>query len=310
MPDSQRGTILNLQRFSIHDGPGIRTLVFMKGCPLRCKWCSNPESQTSQPQLGWIASRCVGCGKCVDACPNKAIRSADENGIVTDWRQCAACGACVDACLYQAREIAGREITIARLIDEVEKDRDFYANSGGGVTVGGGEPLMQPDFVRAFLEQCHERWLHTALETCGHASWEHLNAVLDHVDCLNFDLKHMDPAAHRRLTGVTNSQILENLEKLLTTRDHLQVVIRVPIIPGLNDTDNNIHAMARFISGIGAGPAIELLPYHRLGISKYSQFGMKYPLNDVTVPGTDRMERLEGIFREFGLATHWAPASI
>lgn len=295
------GVVLNLQRFSIHDGPGIRTLVFMKGCPLRCRWCSNPESQKADPQLGFTESRCVGCGKCAGVCPSRAIQVSKEGKAVTDRNICKNCGKCVDVCSYQAREIAGKQAAVEHLLKEVEEDRDFYANSGGGVTIGGGEPLQQHEFVSELLKRCQERWLHTAIETCGQAPWNHLKQVLQYVDYLFYDVKHMDPAAHKRLTGISNKRILENLEKVISTRAVPEIVVRVPVIPGLNDSEANIRATAEFVSARGSIKGIELLPYHRLGTAKYEGFGMTYPLRDTAAPGTDHMQELNEIIASFGL---------
>ncbi len=296
-----KGIILNLQRFSVHDGPGIRTLVFMKGCQLRCLWCSNPESHKVGLQLGFIESRCVGCGKCVDVCPNKAIMITEEGKAYTDRKLCNACGRCVEACLYDAREIAGKYTTIEELVKDVEEDRDFYSNSGGGVTVGGGEPLMQHDFVREFLKRCQDRWLHTAMETCGYALWENMERVLEYVDYLFYDIKHMDHVVHREITGLSNELILENIGKILSNRSVPEVVVRVPVIPGLNDSEENISATAKFISDLGNAKGIELLPYHRLGKSKYEQFGMKYSLENLRAPEDDHMQKLNDIVRSFDL---------
>ncbi len=299
---TNEGIVLNLQRFSVHDGPGIRTLVFMKGCPLRCLWCSNPESQTVGFQLGFIESRCVGCGKCIEVCPVKAIKRLEDGRIYNNRALCTNCGKCVEVCLYEAREIAGKESAIEKLVKEVEEDRDFYANSGGGVTVGGGEPLIQHGFVREFLKRCQDRWLHTAMETCGHSPWEHLEKVLEYVDYLFYDIKHMDPVIHREITGVSNELILGNIEKIIANRIVPAIVIRIPVIPGLNDSEANIESTAKFISGLGPVKGIELLPYHRLGNSKYDQFGMKYKLDELRAPCEDHMQKLNSIIESFGLA--------
>jgi pyruvate formate lyase activating enzyme len=299
-----RGMVLNIQKFSIHDGPGIRTLVFMKGCPLKCSWCSNPESQKRSVELRLIQSRCANCGKCIEACPNSAVKISKKGEVVTDRRICKRCGRCVEVCLYEARLIAGEYTTVEDLLKKVEEDRSFYENSGGGVTVGGGEPAYQHAFVRDFLKRCTERWLHTVIETCGYAPWKHLKEILEYVDFLIYDIKHIDPATHKRLTGVSNKLILENLSRITSSRVNLPIIIRVPIIPGLNDSEANVSATAQFVSQLGSVQGMELLPYHRLGMSKYEQFGMDYKLEKTSPPSDEHMKKLGEIIELFGLSIY------
>lgn len=297
------GIVSDIQRYSIHDGPGIRTLVFMKGCPLSCKWCSNPEDQKSHPEIRFIASKCVGEEKCkapcVIACLLGAISLSQEGKPKTDRELCQGCGKCAEACLYGARQLSGRSITIEELLAEVLKDEPFYTSSGGGVTVSGGEPIIQFEFTREFLKRCKERSLHTAIETCGYVSWEHLQATLEFVDFVYYDIKPMDPVRHKELTGVSNDLILRNARRLLST-NKAQVVVRVAIVPGFNDSGENIEAIVRFVAKSG-GKMIELLPYHRFGVSKYSQLDMEYELKEVQRPTEEHMQRLRSIVKSLGI---------
>ena len=297
------GTVFNIQRYSIHDGGGIRTLVFLKGCPLRCLWCSNPESQSGAPQLGYIESRCAGaddCGApCAAACPAGAVALNEEGKAVIDRDRCDDCGKCAEACGKGALKIVGRAMTVVQVMAEVEKDRPFYRRSGGGVTVGGGEPLAQYQFTAELLEAAHRSYINTALETCGHAPWPHLAAVLAHVDLLQFDIKHMDPVKHRALTGVSNELILENLKKVRSVKSPNDVIVRIPVVPGCNDSDENVRATVEFAAGLDFRN-IELVPYHRLGMSKYSQYGMENPLDGVEPPAEAEMGRLREIVAECG----------
>ncbi|MFC2012945.1 glycyl-radical enzyme activating protein [Chloroflexota bacterium] len=303
MTDEMTGTIFDIQRYSIHDGPGIRTLVFMKGCSLGCRWCSNPEGQQSHPEIRFIAIKCVGkeqChAPCIQACPNAAISLSREGKLETDRKLCQNCGACSDACLYGARQLSGRQITVEELLAEVNKDAPFYRNSGGGVTVGGGEPIRQFEFTRAFLKRCKEHYLHTAIETCGHVPWRHLQAALKFVDLVYYDIKHMDPVKHKDLSGASNSLILKNARALLSS-NQVPVIIRVPIVPGCNDSDDNIKATAKFVTGSG-GKLMELLPYHRLGISKYGQLDKDYELREVSKPTEEHMQRLKAMVKSLGI---------
>jgi pyruvate formate lyase activating enzyme len=298
------GLVFNIQRYAIHDGSGVRTLVFMKGCPLRCRWCSNPEGQEGHPELGFMASRCVGTeicrARCVAACPEKSITLSPEGKAAVDRGACAPCPECSEACYYGALELIGREMTVAEVLLEVEKDRPFYRRSGGGVTVGGGEPLMQAEFVTQLLEACQARHLHTAVETTGFGSRRHLEAMLEHVDLVYFDVKHMDPARHEELTGVPNRPILENIRAVLSADRPCEVIVRITTIPGINDSEENISASARFTAELGC-EKIELVPYHQLGVGKYAQYGMEYPLGNVESPTRERMEKLRRLVEGFGL---------
>jgi len=279
-------------------------LVFLKGCPLRCLWCSNPESQKSAPELGFIEARCVGGEACdapwMSACSMGAISLNQHSIPVIDRDNCDACGSCAEVCGKDALKVVGKEMTVDQVMAEVEKDRAFYHRSGGGLTLGGGEPLTQHIFITALLKAAQEAYLHTALETCGYAPWSHLETVLKHVDLLQFDLKHMDPEKHTELTGQSNQLILTNLQRVLSVKAPQDVIIRVPVVPGCTDSVENIRRMAEFVAGLGYRQ-IELVPYHRLGVSKYAQYGMAYPLADCEPPSESHLDDLREMVMESGL---------
>jgi pyruvate formate lyase activating enzyme len=305
MAGETTGRIFNIQRYSVHDGFGIRTLVFLKGCPLNCLWCSNPESQKTKPELGFIESRCVDpdtCGTpCMSACPVDAIRlNGQQAKPAIDRTVCDVCGNCVEACSDDALKLVGREMSVGEVLAEIEKDRAFYRRSGGGVTIGGGEPLSQHRFTAELLEAAGDAYLHTAIETCGYAPWTQFEIVLRHVDLLQIDLKHMDPEKHKALTGKTNELILENLKKVLSVKAPEDVIIRIPVIPGCNDSIENISQSASLVAELGY-KQIELIPYHRMGASKYSQYGMAYPLDEVEPAPQTEIQALRGIVGDFGL---------
>jgi len=304
MTGGTTGRVFDIQRYSIHDGGGIRTLVFLKGCPLRCLWCSNPESQKAGPELGFIEARCVGvetCGApCMSVCSVGAIRLSAQGKPVIDRQRCDACGLCAEACSKDALKVVGREMTVDQVLAEVEKDRPFYWRSGGGITLGGGEPLAQHRFAAEILEAAQEAYLHTAIETCGHAPWDQFETVLRHVDLLQLDFKHLDTVRHRELTGQSNELIVDNLKRVLSVKDPQDVIIRIPVIPGCNDSLEEIKGMARFVARLGYRQ-IELIQYHRLGVSKYPQYGMVYPLAEPgPAPWTD-LDRLREMMADFGL---------
>ena len=298
------GRIFNIQRYSLHDGSGIRTLVFLKGCPLRCLWCSNPESQKSIPELGFIEARCVGadvCGApCVLSCPINAVRLNGQDKPEIDRNKCEVCGNCAQACSHDALKVVGYEMSVDEVMAEVKKDMPFYRRSGGGLTIGGGEPLAQYRFTAAILEAAEEEYIHTAIETTGHAPWEQFESVLKHVDLLQMDLKHMDSQKHKELTGQSNELILDNLKKVLSVKEPQDVIIRIPVIPGCNDTAENIEDTARFVAELGF-TQIELIPYHKMGTSKYTQYGMVYPLDELEPPSQTDLQGFKNIVEGFGL---------
>ncbi len=294
----QSGWVFNIQRYSVHDGPGIRSTVFLKGCPLRCRWCHNPEGQAAGPEIMALEGHCLACGECRAACPfGPAI---DGSGALpVHHPRCTLCGACVDACPSAARQRVGREMTVAHVVEEVLKDRVFYDESGGGVSFSGGEPLTQPDFLKALAEACHGLEIHTAVDTCGYGSWESLRAVSRFTDLFLYDLKVMDDAKHREVTGVSNAPILSNLRSL--GQVHGNIWIRVPIVPGINDSAVQLEALARFASSIPGVQRVNLLPYHRAGAEKSRRLGLPNTFEETRQPSAVQMEEYADKFRSFGL---------
>lgn len=301
MESSPKARIFNIQPFSIHDGPGIRTTVFLKGCSLRCLWCQNPESQIARPELFFDAGKCTGCGKCAEVCPNHAITIHDGRSC-TDRTVCDGNGQCVTVCPSGARDIMGSKEDPDRIFDKVMLDEIFYRQSQGGVTVSGGEPLSQPDFVRDFLRRCKAAGLHTAIDTSGYADWNSVKQVLEYTDLVLYDLKHMDNAIHKKLTNVPNDIILENARRIHHELG-VPMQVRTSIVPGYNDSVDNISATARFIAE-ELSPSVEyhLLPYHKLGEIKQER--LEWPserLFTSSVPGNNHIDVLKNTAESFGL---------
>ena len=295
--------VFNIQSYSIHDGPGIRVTVFVKGCPLRCLWCANPESNLAKPQLMTYSSKCTGCGSCLAACPQKAITIGplhEKMVALTDRTLCVDCGTCVSSCPSEAREIAGKRMTVDEVLEKVQKDRLFIDASGGGMTVSGGECLLYPDFTEALLFAAHEVGLHTAVESCCFASREVVDRVFAHVDLAMIDIKHMDSALHKKYTGVPNEPILANIRHVYHDLK-VPMMISLPTIPGYNDDEINIAATAKFVAQeLGSDVPIRLLPYHRLGESKNESLGRKMDMT-IPVPTDEFMQSRKALVESFGL---------
>ena len=296
--------VFNVQTYSIHDGPGIRVTVFLKGCPLRCLWCANPESNLATPQLMTYGTKCTGCGRCLSVCPKNAISiGPDKNGkmiAITDRARCVDCGKCVDICPNEAREIAGKPMTVKEVLDKVLRDKLFIDASGGGMTVSGGECLMHPDFTEALLYAAKQAGLHTAIESCSFASREVIDQVFQYVDLGLLDVKHMDSDKHKEYTGVPNWVILDNIKHVYHDLK-VPVIVRVPTIPGYNDSDENIAATAQFTRDeLGPDVPVNLLPYHHLGESKNESLGKEINWS-IEIPTDEHMEHLKAIVESYGL---------
>lgn len=289
------GIITEIKGFSIHDGPGIRTTVFAKGCPLRCKWCCNPETQKLQPEVWFIAKRCGECGDCVKVCPEGAVSMDKENKI--DRAKCTQCMKCVEACRNRALEKIGMGITPEDLAEKVKKDLPFFVRSGGGVTVTGGEPLFQPDFVSRLFELCHQNKISTVLDTCACTRPDILERVLKHTDMVLLDLKIMSPEEHKKWTGVSNELILENA-RIIAKKTPVRVTFAV--IPGANDSEENIRQTIEFTKSLGI-KHIDVLPFHRLGASKYQYLGRESPFSDFDDPSEEKVKEVLDMIKSCGL---------
>lgn len=289
------GVIFNIQRYSIHDGPGIRTTVFLKGCPLRCTWCQNPESQRVQPELMLDRAACTLCGGCLLACREQANQILG-GALTVDRAKCTGCGACAEACPADARKISGRVATVDEILDVVVKDRAMYEKSSGGLTVSGGDPVFQPEFTVALLKEAKKRGLHTAVETCGYTSWETLKEILEHTDHLLYDIKSVNERAHKIGTGVSNRRILENA-KNAARLGHLTMQVRTPLIPGFNDSEEHIAQVADFVTGELGLPAgnLSLLKYNKYMEGKYESLDRGAQLIRLEPQSDEYFERLNAI---------------
>jgi pyruvate formate lyase activating enzyme len=285
------GIIFDIKRYAINDGPGIRTAIFFKGCPLECWWCHNPEGQSSQPQLMFRMNRCNASKACLEVCPKKAI--CWDDGSITDWEACDDCGRCIEVCYAGAREMVGRIVSVNQLMEEIERDIPFYDQSRGGVTFTGGEPMFQRVFLQESLVACKEKEIHTIVDTSGNASWEGFESLFPLVDLFLYDLKLIDEIKHKQYTSVSNQMILENLQKLSRLRAH--IIVRIPLIPGVNDDDENIELSASFLACLPCLEGVELMPYHEIGLAKYQALGMEYKLIDTRPTTRQHIEELEKI---------------
>lgn len=289
--------IFDIKRYAISDGPGIRIAVYFKGCPLRCAWCHNPESQSPKMQKLYTASKCIGARDCIEVCPEDALKLTPE-GIVTDYEKCTLCGLCADACPTKAIEMSGKHYQVAEIMDLIERERVHIEHSGGGVTFSGGEPLMYPDFLISLLKTCGEKGLHRAVDTCGYVSTKTLLEVAKYTDLFLFDLKLMDPVQHKKWTGKDNRLILENLQKLAETG--AKINIRIPFIKNVNTSREEVSKMAAFLATLpGVKPLVSLLPYHNTAVHKYDKLGSKYNELEMAEPMEEDFLIAKKIFESY-----------
>lgn len=300
----RKARIFNVQKYNMYDGDGIRTLIFFQGCPLRCKWCANPEGMLKKNRVMFKSMSCEDCGACVDVCPVgiHSISSKTSKHEINRDRDCIGCGKCVDACLKSAISIVGEEKTISELLEIAEEDRTFYEMSGGGVTLGGGEVLMQPEAATSLLMACKHEGINTAIETCGYATLENILKVAEFTDMFLFDVKHIDSDRHFELTGVRNERILENLQELLKRK--YKVKIRMPLLKGVNDHKEDIEKIMELLTkykDYRNFKGVDLLPYHKMGVNKYIQLGMEYPIQGDPSLKNEDLDRIEKWIQNYDL---------
>lgn len=292
------GKIFDIMRYSIHDGPGIRTTVFLKGCPLNCWWCHNPESQEVNEELMLFPNRCINCMACIKLCKQNAIE--ERNGMIfTSMDKCTDCGSCVEKCYAEARKMAGETMTVDQVVEEILKDRDFYQQSKGGVTFSGGEPLMQFSFLNLLLKKMKEYGIHTTIDTSGFASKEIIEEISKNTDLFLYDLKHIDPEKHEKYTGVLNHKILENLKNLSDIGK--DIIVRIPIIPGINNSEEDLKDFRDFIKTLYNIKEVNLLPYHKIGQEKYNRLGKPYKILGVEEPDLEMMNFASKIIGDSGV---------
>lgn len=294
-PSSPRGIIFNIQRFSIHDGPGIRTTVFLKGCNLRCLWCHNPESVQKQPEVQFFPEKCLACGSCSEICPEGAqLQNGNQRIYLREL--CKACGKCVQDCFSDALVMSGEERGLDEVLADIRKDEEYYRSSGGGVTFSGGEPLLQPDFVHDLLLECRRLGIHCAVDTAGNVAWQTFERIAPLADLFLYDVKAFHAPIHRTATGVGNRLILANLKKLAGLGKPIWV--RIPVVPGINDAPEEILEIARFLQPLKAIERVELLPFHSLGAEKYASLGREYTAQGINVPRAADLDPLLEIFAD------------
>ena len=295
---ASKRVVLSIARMTLHNGPGIRTLILFKACPLRCLWCSTPEGQKEEPEIAVFPDKCIHCDQCVPVCPFNAIHLTHDT-IRIDRSQCDSCGRCADICHPEAIRLLGRRMTVEELVQEAKKDKVFYKHSGGGVTLSGGEPLLDPDFILGLLQALKERGIGVGVDTCGHVPWTAIEPVLPYINFFLWDIKHMDSQKHREFTGVSNELILENARSV--SDRNIPLYIRVPVIPGYNDSEENIRATCEFARGLPSVVEVDLLPFHHLGKARYESLNRVYPIAHLSLIPENVLESMERLVESYGL---------
>ncbi|MDW7739438.1 MAG: glycyl-radical enzyme activating protein [Bacillota bacterium] len=292
------GLLLRVERSSLHDGQGLRTVVFLKGCPMNCAWCSTPESQQFEPEKGYSAKLCTACGRCIDVCPQKAIVYAkDKSSVITDKTKCRTCFTCFEVCPSNAIKKYGTQCSVEELVDTISRDEIFYFYSGGGVTVSGGEPLAQADFTAKLLKACKMIGINTAIETSLQAEYKEIEKLLPWLDTIYVDIKHMNPVEHEMWTGITNREILQNIRIIDQSEFPLAIVIRLPLVPGFNDGEDNLIELASFLNNLSRIRGLEILPYHRLGSDTYSYLERDYRCSAILPPDQNKLEETQSFLK-------------
>ncbi len=296
--DVIQGIVFDIRKYSIHDGPGIRTAVFLKGCPLSCWWCHNPEGQSTKIEIIKRENRCIHCGECLSICKHNAITQIGDQ-ILLDRAKCTLCGECVEECYAEALELIGKRMSVEEVIQEIKADLPFYEQSNGGVTFSGGEPFLQPQFLHGLLIGCHQLGIHTAVDTCGYASWSTIDSLRQDIDLFLYDIKVLDDTLHRKYTGVSNKLILDNLRRL--SKLGAQIIIRFPLIPGINDNEEHVRQLANLVKSLPQVNEMDILPYHSSAINKYNSLGLEYSLEGLLSPSDEHLQEIAHILEESGL---------